>query len=193
MLVIPQGWMPMKRRPSRPIPAFVSRFAQAFTLAVGLGVAHAAVPPKALPMTVKAATSMAQAVQDGAKIFAQDSFGTNQVWVPAGAFGSHLMSCVACHTDGGVSEGTTPSGAHLPSLVGAASDFPKFKVKKHAVEFKSKKHAVYTLERQIAHCVHAGVMGKAPGYDSPEMVDLVVYLTALSKGSTIGQQLPAVH
>lgn len=57
----------MKRRPNRSIPAFVPRFAQAFTFAVGFGVAHAAVPPKALPMTVKAATSMAQAVQDGAK------------------------------------------------------------------------------------------------------------------------------
>ncbi len=147
------------------------------------GASDAAVPPKAGPMTVKPATSMAQAVQDGAKIFAQDSFGTTQTWVPEGAFGNHLMSCAACHTGGGVPEGIMPSGAHLPSLIGSASNYPKF---------KAKKHAVYTLERQIVHCVRAGIMGKPPGYDSPEMIDLVVYLTALSKGATMGHQMPAV-
>jgi cytochrome c len=76
-----------------------------------------------------------------------------------------------------------PSGAHIPSLIGAAANYPKF---------KAKKHAVYTLERQIVHCVRSGIMGKPPGYNSPEMVDLVVYLTALSKGATMGHQMPAV-
>ncbi len=159
-------------------PALIMAFA-----AAGTAMCFAAVPPKAGPMTVKPATSMEQAVQDGARIFAQDSFGTKQTWVPEGAFGSHLMSCAACHTDGGVPEGTSPAGAHLPSLIGAASNYPKY---------KAKKHTVFTLERQIVHCVRAGVMGKPPGYNSPEMVDLVVYLTALSKGSVMGHQMPAV-
>jgi thiosulfate dehydrogenase len=134
-------------------------------------------------MNVQPATTLEQAVKDGAKIFAQDSFGTKQTWVPNGAFNSHLMSCAACHTSGGLTEGVTPSGARLPSLIGAASNYPKF---------KAKKHAVYTLERQIVHCVRAGIMGQPPGYDSAEMVDLVVYLTALSKGAAMGHQMPAV-
>ena len=183
----------MQQRSNRPCSALVQRLVLAFALAAGCGAAQAAAVPKAHPMTVAPATSMEQAVRDGARIFAQDSFGTKLTWVPAGAFGSHLMSCAACHTDGGIPVGITPSGAHLPSLVGAAAEFPKLKHKKNAVEFKSKKPSIYTLERQIAHCVRAGVMGKAPGYDSPEMVDLVVYLTALSKGSVMGRQLPAVH
>jgi thiosulfate dehydrogenase len=31
-------------------------------------------------------------------------------------------------------------------------------------------------------------MGKPPAYDSPAMIDLVTYLTQLSKGATMGQQ-----
>ena len=174
----------MKQLRSNPTPALTLRLALAFALAAGCGAAQAAAVPKAHPMTVAPATSMQQAVRDGARIFAQDSFGTTQTWVPAGAFGSHPMSCAACHTDGGIPTGITPAGAHLPSLVGAAAQFPKF---------KPKKHAVYTLERQITHCVRAGIMGKPPAYDSPEMVDLVVYLTALSKGSAMGRQLPAIR
>ncbi len=183
----------MKQSPARPYFALVPRLTMAFALAAGCGAAHAATVPKAHPMTVHPATSMEQAVKDGAKIFAQDSFGTKQTWVPEGAFGSHLMSCAACHTDGGIPVGITPAGAHIPSLVGAAAEFPKLKLKKNAVEYKSKEASIYTLERQIVHCVRAGVMGKPPGYDSPEMVDLVAYLTALSKGSVMGRQLPAVR
>ncbi len=172
----------MTATPARIRPA-ASHGALALVLAVACGASFAAVPPKAGPMVVKPATTMEQAVQDGAKIFAQDSFGTKQTWVPDGAFGNHFMSCAACHTAGGVPEGTMPSGAHIPSLIGAASNYPKF---------KAKKHAVYTLERQIVHCVRSGINGTPPGYNSPEMIDLVVYLTALSKGATMGHQMPAV-
>ena len=183
----------MKQYPSSSSPFWAMRVALAFALATGCGAAYAAAVPKAHPMTVAPAASMQQAVRDGARIFAQDSFGTQQTWVPEGAFGSHLMSCAACHTDGGVPVGVTPAGQHIPSLIGAAAEFPKLKLKKNAVEFKSKKTSIYTLERQITHCVRAGIRGKPPAYDSPEMVDLVTYLTALSKGSVMGRQLPAVH
>ena len=124
-------------------------------------------------------SSLEQAAEQGAQVFANDTFGTRQTWVPPNAFSNHLMTCAACHTDGGRPEGTTPSGQHIPSLIGAAAKYPKF---------KGKKHAVYTLERQIVHCVRAGIMGKPPAYDSPEMVDLVVYLTQLSKGASMGAQ-----
>ena len=182
-------------QPRRDHPSFTlfGRLALAFALAAVCGAARAAAVAKAHPMTVQPATSMEQAIEDGARIFAQDSFGTQQTWVPEGAFGSHLMSCAACHTAGGVPVGITPAGQHIPSLIGAAAEFPKLKLKKNAVEYKSKQRSIYTLQRQIAHCVRAGVMGKPPAYDSPEMVDLVVYLTALSKGSVMGRQLPAAQ
>ncbi len=138
----------------------------------------ATAPPGKFTATAKV-SSLEQAAEQGAQIFNNDTFGTKQTWVPPNAFSNHLMTCAACHSDGGKTEGTTPSGAHLPSLIGAAAKYPKF---------KEKKHAVYTLERQIVHCVRSGIMGKPPAYDSPEMVDLVVYLTQLSKGATMGQQ-----
>ena len=72
-----------------------------------------------------------------------------------------------------------PGAAAMDSLIGAAAKYPKF---------KGKKQAVYTLERQIVHCVRAGILGKPPAYDSPEMIDLVVYLTQLSKGASMGAQ-----
>lgn len=161
----------------------VSRLTSAVALAAiacgASGTAWAATaPPGKFTATAKV-SSVDEAAAQGAQIFANDTFGTKQTWVPPNAFNSHLMTCAACHTDGGKTEGTTPAGAHLPSLIGAAAKYPKY---------KAKKHAVYTLERQIVHCVRAGIMGKPPAYDSPEMVDLVAYLTLLSKGATMGQQ-----
>ncbi len=124
-------------------------------------------------------SSLEQAAAQGAQVFANDTFGTRQTWVPPNAFNSHLMTCAACHTDGGRPEGSTPAGQPIPSLIGAAARYPKF---------KGKKREVYTLERQIVHCVRAGILGKPPAYDSPEMVDLVAYLTQLSRGATMGTQ-----
>jgi len=152
-----------------------------FAAALAFGAANASAataPPGKFTATAKV-SSIDEAAAQGAQIFANDTFGTKQTWVPPNAFSSHAMTCAACHTDGGKSEGTTPAGAHLPSLIGAAAKYPKF---------KAKKHAVYTLERQIVHCVRAGIMGKPPTYNSPEMIDLVAYLTQLSKGAAMGQQ-----
>ena len=148
-------------------------------LALYAGQAYAATAPAGQFTATAKVSSIDEAAAQGAQIFANDSFGSKQTWVPRNAFSSHAMTCAACHTDGGKREGATPSGAHLPSLIGAAAKYPKF---------KAKKHAVYTLERQIVHCVRAGIMGKPPGYNSPEMIDLVAYLTQLSRGASMGQQ-----
>ena len=142
-------------------------------LAAGCTAAQAATAPG------KPVTSIDQAAQRGAELFAHATFGSKQTWVPPNAFNSKVMTCAACHTDGGKPEGITPAGQHIPSLIGAAAKYPKY---------KAKKHAVYTLERQIVHCVRSGIMGKPPAYDSADMADLVAYLTQLSKGATVGQQ-----
>lgn len=126
-----------------------------------------------------ATTGIDQAAQKGAELFAHGTFDGRQTWVPPNSFSSKPMTCSACHTDGGRSEGLTPAGQHIPSLIGAAAKYPKY---------KAKKHAVYTLERQIVHCVRAGIMGQPPAYSSADMADLVAYLTKLSKGAPMGQQ-----
>ncbi|MDD4887860.1 MAG: c-type cytochrome [Thiomonas sp.] len=161
----------------KPSVLAAARLACAAALLVPLACVAAA-PAGRFTATAKV-SSIDEAAAQGAQIFANDSFGTKQTWVPPNAFSSHAMTCAACHTDGGKAEGTTPAGAHLPSLIGAAAKYPKF---------KGKKHAVYTLERQIVHCVRAGLVGKPPAYNSPEMIDLVAYLTQISKGATMGQQ-----
>ena len=150
------------------------------TLAAAASVPALADTAPAGKFTATAKVSSAdEAAAQGAQVFANDTFGTKQIWVPPNSFSNHLMTCAACHTSGGKTEGMTPGGKRLPSLIGAAAKYPKF---------KKKKHAVFTLERQIVHCVRAGIGGKAPGYDSPEMIDLVAYLTQLSRGASMGQQ-----
>lgn len=162
--------------PVRRLPAAAAAAAAAMLLCAS---AQAATAPAGKFTATAKVNSLEEAAEQGAQIFNNDTFGTKQTWVPPNAFSNHLMTCAACHSNGGKTEGTTPAGQHLPSLIGAAAKYPKY---------KAKKHEVYTLERQIVHCVRAGIMGKPPAYDSPEMVDLVVYLTQLSKGATMGQQ-----
>jgi thiosulfate dehydrogenase len=117
--------------------------------------------------------SLEAAAQQGAHIFATDSFGGKRM------FKGQPATCASCHSNGGKTEGTLPNGAHIPSLIGVAAQFPKF---------ISQKHKVITLEEQLAHCIQGGLQGKPPAYNSPQMVDLITYLTSLSKGAVIGKQ-----
>lgn len=75
-------------------------------------------------------------------------------------------------------QGSLPNGAPIPSLVGAAAQFPKL----------ARTGKVITLEEQVSHCVRGGLAGKPPAFNSPQMVDLIAYLTSLSKGSPMGEQ-----
>jgi thiosulfate dehydrogenase len=117
--------------------------------------------------------SLEEAVQQGAHIFASDSFGGKRT------FKGQQVTCAACHSNGGKTEGTLPNGARIPSLIGAAAEFPKF---------IPQKHEVITLEQQLVRCIRGGLQGKPPASDSPQMVDLITYLTSLSKGSVMGKQ-----
>jgi thiosulfate dehydrogenase len=124
---------------------------------------------------------MQQAVDEGAEIFKAERFGGNRIWVPDMAFHSEPMTCEACHTNGGKTVGIMPTGAKIPSLIGAAADFPRY---------NAKAHQVFTLQRQLVHCIRAGIGGKPPAYDSPTMIDLQVYLIALSKKTAMGKNVP---
>lgn len=147
------------------------------TASLGLATANAAPTP-----AITAADSpMGAAVARGARLFDHARFGSTMTWVPDMAFHAKPMTCGACHTNGGKTIGTMPNGKQIPSLIGAAADFPRY---------NAKKHAVFTLQRQLVHCIRAGIGGKAPAYDSPAMIDLEVYLISLSKTAPIGRNVP---
>ncbi len=117
--------------------------------------------------------SLEDAVQQGAQIFATDSFGSKQM------FNGQPAACASCHLNNGKTEGLLPDGTRLPSLVGAAATFPKL---------LPQKHEVITLEEQVVDCISGGLQAKPPAYDSPQIVDLIAYLTSLSKGAVMGKQ-----
>jgi cytochrome c len=114
----------------------------------------------------KPASPLMQAMAQGKRIFEHDKFGG-------------VRTCSACHLNAGTTLGRLPSGSALPSLVGAAAQFP---------HFNPRRQRIVTLEQQIVHCIKGGLRGNPPAYDSRQMTDLVVYLTALSKGSVMGKQ-----
>jgi len=144
----------------------LTAFLAAGALAAWLLPMHAARATAAGAGPTAEVASMNQAVQQGAEIFATDKFGG-------------VRTCSTCHSNGGKTEGTLPGGGHIPSLMGVAALFPKF---------VPQKHRVITLEQQLAHCIQGGLQGKPPASDSPEMVDLIAYLTSLSKGAVMGTQ-----
>jgi thiosulfate dehydrogenase len=118
-------------------------------------------------------TSLEEAAQQGAQIFGSDNFGGKQM------FKGQPPTCALCHSNNGKTEGVMPDGTHLPSLVGVAAAFPKF---------IPQTQEVITLEEQLMHCISGGLQGTPPAYNSPQMVDLIAYLTWLSKGFVVGKQ-----
>lgn len=122
--------------------------------------------PAADAASLTPATSLAQAVMQGKQIFNNDKFGG-------------VRTCSACHINGGTTMGHLPNGAKIPSLMGVAAEFPRY---------NPAAHHVVTLEQQLVHCITGGLKGKAPAASSPQMTDLVTYLTKLSKGAVMGKQ-----
>lgn len=115
---------------------------------------------------LKPTSPIMQAAARGKQIFEHDKFGG-------------VRTCSSCHLNAGTTRGRLPNGVAIPSLVGAAARFP---------HYNSRRQRLVTLEQQIVHCIKGGLRGKPPAYDSRQMTDLVVYLTALSKGSVMGKQ-----
>lgn len=113
--------------------------------------------------------SLKAAVQAGARAFANDNFGGHS-------------TCIACHSHGGFGPGKAPSGAALPSLQGAAARFPQWRGGQ-----------LVTLQMQVTRCIQGALGGTPPAPDSARMAELLAYLTALSRGVPMGQQLPEVR
>ncbi len=99
--------------------------------------------------------------------------------------GSNGQTCNSCHpngtTTGGESEiakkmGHGPYKLPIPSLVGAAARFPKYKVPNDRV---------ITLEVMNNNCIRMFMKGKRLPLDSPESYLLAQYVTSLSNGDEI--------
>ncbi len=143
-------------------------------------LALAVLAPAAPAATPPTPHSLRQAVDDGAALFAHARFGSTRSYMPLDGLDRHALTCIACHSGGGVGPGHTPSGLTLPSLQGAAARYPQVRGGR-----------VVTLEQQIAHCIAGGLGGQPPAAGSAAMTDLVAYLSALSRGAPFAPQLPA--
>ncbi|RMH18176.1 MAG: hypothetical protein D6696_13680 [Acidobacteria bacterium] len=111
-------------------------------------------------------------VENGKKLFNDPKLGTNG------------QSCASCHPGGGTTGGTvkTPMASELtgkpyelpvPTLVGAAATFPKFKVPNDRV---------VTVQEMANNCIMMFMAAKGLPLDSQESKDLAAYLYSLSEG-----------
>lgn len=107
---------------------------------------------------------LGKAIENGSNLFLHETFGGNG------------RTCNTCHVNGGVGPGKTPDGKAIPSLGNAAAIFPRF---------NKRAGRVVTLVDQIRSCIHGGLQGNPPDYDSEQLTDLVSYVTSLSQGKAL--------
>lgn len=117
------------------------------------------------PATLEALPApLRQSVEEGRRLFMEEGFGGNG------------RRCTSCHLGGGTRPGRLPGGRTIPSLVGAAATFPKY---------KARRGRVLTLADQVQVCVAGGIQGRPPALDGDAMRALLGYLTFLSQGRPI--------
>ena len=111
----------------------------------------------------------------GKELFSNTSLGTNG------------QSCASCHPGGGTTGGTvnTPMKSELtgkpyelpvPSLVGAAATFPKFKVPNDRV---------VSVQEMSNNCIMMFMAARPLGLDTAESQALTSYLYTLSEGDPV--------
>lgn len=83
------------------------------------------------------------------------------------------LSCMSCHADGGLSKSS--------SMVGVTTQFP---------QHRPREGAVFTLEDRINGCMLRSMNGKEIENDSEEMRAMVSYLTYISEGIEVGEDIP---
>jgi len=126
------------------------------------GLFLAVASPSGFPAA--AADSLEQAVYRGRVLFMTATFGGG---------GRH---CTTCHKEGGTAMSELPDGRKFASLSNAAAIFPRYDAKTRRVK---------TLPDQVQACVRNALQGTAPAFESPEMTELVSYITSLSEGKPI--------
>lgn len=106
-------------------------------------------------------------LKHGEELFASASLGTNG------------FSCSTCHPGGTTTGGKVPMGKMqmaIPSLVGAAATFPKF---------KPGNDAVITLAEMNNNCVVMFMKGQPISLGTKDARDLAAYITSLSKNQSL--------
>ena len=136
---------------------------------------------KRLPKAMMSAQM--ERVAAGKKLFSSTDLGANG------------QSCNSCHPGGGTTGGTvkTPMKSELtgkayelpvPSLVGAAATFPKFKVPNDRV---------VTVQEMSNNCIMMFMGARPLPLESKQSKDLYAYLVSLSKGEVVDAgKMPAM-
>lgn len=83
------------------------------------------------------------------------------------------LSCASCHANGGAAQSN--------SMVGVVPNFP---------EFNKRAGTVFTIEDRINGCMVRSMNGEELEEDSREMRAMIAYLTYLSEGIEIGEEVP---
>jgi cytochrome c553 len=138
----------------------------ALVAAAGIGLTGAPIVAHAADAAGTPVKSIQEAAQQGAQIFAHESFGGSG-------------ACEMCHSNGGRSDGKLPDGRTIPSLIGAAAEFP---------HFSTRSQSVITLSQQIGRCIIGALHGTPPTPGAPQLINLETYVTSLSKGTVMGKQ-----
>lgn len=115
-------------------------------------------------------TKQRETLAFGEGLFEEASLGTNG------------QTCTSCHPGGGTTGGEvqvpmTDMRLPVPSLVGAAATFPKFKVPNNRV---------ITLSQMNNNCIKMFMQGKPLELNSKEAIALSMYVTSLSNGEQVG-------
>lgn len=99
--------------------------------------------------------------------------------------GANDQSCNSCHPGGGTTGGEAhiakkmghgPYNLPIPSLIGAAARFPKFKIPNDEV---------VTLAHMNNNCIRMFLKGKRLPLNSPESFYLATYVSSLSDGDEV--------
>jgi thiosulfate dehydrogenase len=83
------------------------------------------------------------------------------------------LRCTSCHLDAGTRE-------NVMSWVGVYARFP---------QYRPRSGLVIDLEERIGDCFERSLNGRSPAYDSPEMRDMIAYMSWLSRDIPVGREV----
>lgn len=109
---------------------------------------------------------MTEYIKYGEEIF-------NETHVVLDEYVGNALSCQSCHADGGLSNAS--------SMVGVTTQFP---------QYRPREGVVFTLEDRINGCMMRSMNGEKIPQDSKEMRALISYLTYISEGIEVGEDIP---